>query len=175
MPFGQQAKDRRTDRPAALQQSVKIGCLTFPTNNCGKRGMRIPRLKLARIVPLNAVFALVYVLLSSVQPGLFASANATGFHADNGIALSSEVRDDRAAEDTKHDVHSDAVADSEAADHHGSSANDNTSCEVHCAPIHCVAVDHSGVFPPSIGCPPEINLVVLQPGDPAELKRPPRA
>jgi hypothetical protein len=173
-PFGQQAKDHYPQRLGALQQSVKIGCLTFPTNNCGKRGMRIPRLKLARVVPLNAVFALVFVLLSCVQPGLFASANATGFHADNGIALSSELRDHHAV-DAKHGSHSEALQGDEATDHHGSSTKNDASCEVHCAPIHCVPVDHSGVFPPSIGCPPEINLVVLQPGEPAELNRPPRA
>jgi hypothetical protein len=162
-------------RLGAVQQSVKIGCLTFPTNTCGKRGMRIPRLKLARVVPLRAVLALVFVIVSSVQPALFASANVAGVRADNGIQLSSELRDDRAVDETKHGAHSDAVADNEAADHHGSSTNNNTGCEVHCAPIHCVPVDHSGVFPPSIGCAPEINLVVLQPAEPAELKRPPRA
>jgi hypothetical protein len=133
--------------------------------------MGIRRIKLAQILPLRAVLALAFIVLSSLQPGLFASANATGFHADNGIALSVQIRDHHATH-TGHGDHAKSVAD-EQVDHHGSKAKD-ASCEVHCVPIHGVPASCADVFPPSVGCVPEETQLVLQPGEPAELKRPPR-
>jgi hypothetical protein len=132
------------------------------------------RIKVANIMPLRAAFALAFVVLSSLQPGLFANANATGFHADNGITLSAGSPDHQHAAHRGHHDHADAVA-ADKSGHHSSGSESDTSCEVHCAPIHCVPADWSPVFPPSVGCAPETTLAVLQPREPVELKRPPRA
>jgi hypothetical protein len=132
--------------------------------------MGIGRIEFAQILPLRAVLVLAFIVLSSLQPGLFANANATGFHADNGMTLSTQVHDHAA--DAGHGDHAKAAADDQN-DHHGSNAKD-ASCEVHCAPIHGFPAGYSAVFSPSVGCTPEAMLAVLQPGEPAELKRPPR-
>jgi hypothetical protein len=164
--------EHRGPRFPALQQSVKGGCLTFAANSCGKWVMTLGRFKLAQFAPLRAALALVFIVLSSVQPGLFATANATGLHADNGMMLSSQDRDHQTG-DGQHDHHDQAVADTEADDDDPGTST-NASCEVHCAPIHGFPADFSPVFPAFAACPPEMALVAFQPGDLAELKRPPR-
>jgi len=149
--------------------------------------MRIERFNVANIIPLRAVLALAFIVLSSLQPGLFADANATGFHADNGITLSADTHDDHAADagqnghaaavaadEVDHHSSSSAVAAGEA-DHRSSSTADNTGCEVHCVPLHGVAADCSPVLLPSVGCVPEVAVEVLQPAEHVEFVRPPRS
>jgi hypothetical protein len=131
--------------------------------------MRIGRFQLAQFPPLRAVVALAFVVLSSLQPGLFGNANATGFHGSHGKVFSVQIRDHHAS----HAGHHHAKAADEQADQHDSNLKD-AGCEVHCAPIHGVPAGCSPVLPPSNGCVPEATLMVLQPGEPVELKRPPR-
>jgi hypothetical protein len=133
--------------------------------------MRLGRFKLAQFLPLRAALVLVFIVLSSVQPGLFATANATGFHADSGMMLSLDGHDHQ-SKDGQHDHHGKVVAD---ADDDSPGTNSSASCQVHCAPIQGFPADYSPVFPPFAGCAPEMALVVFQPGEPAELNRPPRA
>jgi hypothetical protein len=157
-----------------MQQSVNADGLTLDANSCGKGTMMgVGRIKLAIAMPLRAAFALAFIVLSSLQPGLFANANATGFHADNGITLSADVPDHHSV-DGGHDGHAEAVAP-DAADHHGSSSANDTSCEVHCAPIHGFPAAYQPVLQASVGCRPEVAVAVLQPSAHAEFIRPPRS
>lgn len=135
--------------------------------------MTIGRFKVASIVPIRAVLALAFVVLSSLQPGLFANANATGFHADNGITLSADVNDHHSA-DAGHRGHADVLVIDEA-EHSDSTTADDAGCEVHCAPLHGVPAQYSPVLPTSAGCIPQVEVDVLQPGEHAEFIRPPRS
>jgi hypothetical protein len=135
--------------------------------------MRIGRFEVANIRPIRAAFVFAFIVLSSLQPGLFANANATGFHADNGITLSADGPDHHHVAEGG-DGHSEAVA-ADNADHHGSSSANDTSCEVHCAPLHCFPAAYAPVLQSSVGCRPEIALAVLLPGEHAEFIRPPRS
>lgn len=134
--------------------------------------MSIRRYTIARTAPLRAALLLVFVILSAVHPGLFASASATGLHSDMRMAMASDTGDHHSA-DAGHLTHLKSM-DDKASSHHSSSA-DNTSCEVHCTPLQGVAADCLPVFPPFVGCVPQVTQVVLQPMEPTELKRPPRA
>jgi hypothetical protein len=124
---------------------------------------------LARSAPLRVALLFVFVILSAVHPGLFATANATGFHADNGITSAADS--DHHSADAGH-AHPPKAAVEKASDN--DSGVDETSCEVHCAPLHGVPADCVPIFPPFVGCAPEATHAVLQSGEPAELKRPPR-
>lgn len=100
------------------------------------------RISIAGIAPLRAVLAVVFLVMSSLQPGLFATANATGFHSDSGVILQVE----ESAHDTGGHVgdHEDAAAAAETdvdEKHSGGEKSADESCEVHCAPAHAVPVD----------------------------------
>jgi hypothetical protein len=131
------------------------------------------RIKLAITVPLRAALAFAFIVLSSFQPGLFAIANATGFH-DHDAAVSAAVPGhDHHAVEGGHDGHAGMVA-GDKADHHGSIGPNDTSCEVHCAPINGVPAEYQPVLQGSVGCRPDVAVAVLQPGEHTKFIRPPR-
>lgn len=113
--------------------------LTNQANNCPKGSMMtFGRISILGIIPLPAVVAVVFLVLSALQPGLFATANATGFHSDAGMNLADE---DHSHEMGGHD-HGAAADDSDMSEHdHGTKNSSEKSCEVHCAPAHAVPVD----------------------------------
>jgi hypothetical protein len=95
------------------------------------------RISILGNVPLRAMIAVVFLLMSALQPGLFATANATGFHSDARMNL--------AAEEHSHEMggHQSAAADGvDMSEHnHGTRNSSEKSCDVHCAPAHAVPVD----------------------------------
>lgn len=96
------------------------------------------RISILGSIPLRAVLAVVFLLMSALQPGLFATANATGFHSDAGMNLPAEGH---SHEMDGHD-HGAAADDSDMSEHdHGTKNSSEKSCEVHCAPAHAVPVD----------------------------------
>ncbi|MBA3449141.1 MAG: hypothetical protein H0T56_16360 [Pseudaminobacter sp.] len=113
---------------------------------------------MGRTVSLRAALALVFLLMSALQPGLFASANATGFHSDSGMTL-------RAKEPvTQAGAHSHAHDDSSAADvakseadekmhHHDSKTLSDQSCDAHCAPANAIPVSCPHVERMAARCP----------------------
>jgi hypothetical protein len=113
--------------------------LTNQANNCPQGTMRnLSRISIAGLAPLRVVLAVAFLLMSALQPGMFAAANATGFHSDAGMNL--------AAEEHSHDMgdhgHGAAADDSDMSEHdHGTKNSSEKSCEVHCAPAHAVPVD----------------------------------
>jgi hypothetical protein len=112
--------------------------LTNQANNCPKGTMRnLGRISILGNMPLRAVLAVVFLVMSTLQPGLFAAANATGFHSDAGMNL--------AAEDHSHEMggHQSAAADDvDMPEHnHDTTNSSEKSCDVHCAPAHAVPVD----------------------------------
>jgi hypothetical protein len=140
------------------------------------------RISIAGMVPLRAVVALVFLLLSSLQPGLFATANATGFHADNGMKqLSASVASD-GDQAGRHDHagrHTHYVADkgehgAPAKHHHGEGKSSDTSCKVHCAGTQAVPVGCPSLMQPSSGCVALAVFAAFRPAEPAEFVKPPR-
>jgi hypothetical protein len=96
------------------------------------------RISIIGNIPLRTVLAVVFLVMSALQPGLFATANATGFHSDAGMNLPAE---DHSHEMGGHD-HGAAADDSDMSEHdHGTKNSSEKSCEVHCAPAHAVPVD----------------------------------
>lgn len=99
---------------------------------------KLGRISILGNIPLRAVLAVVFLVMSTLQPGLFATANAMGFHSDTGMNLSAQ---DDSHEMDGHD-HGVAADDVDMSEHdHGSKNSSEKSCEVHCAPAHAVPVD----------------------------------
>lgn len=122
----------------------------------------------------KALLAALFLVLSSLQPGLFAAANATGFHADGGMALSVEQP---ASHEAGHAGHSAAAADhdQQAQKYHHSEGAKNKSCEIHCAPILAVPVDCPVLGEPSARCFVPALASPLPLGEYAEFIQPPRS
>jgi hypothetical protein len=103
------------------------------------------RTSIAGVAPLQALFAIVFLLMTALQPGLFATANATGFHTDAGITLRTEkpVRDVAGHVCCYADQASaaDTVSDDAIVHQYGDKTPSDKSCEVHCAPAYAVPVD----------------------------------
>lgn len=110
---------------------------------------RLGRTPVIGIAPLRAVLAVVFLLLSALQPGLFATA--AGFHADSAGTLAVEDAVQEAADSHVHEHVSEATtAESASADtgpqvHNGGGTPADKSCEVHCAPAHAVLVACPGI------------------------------
>lgn len=127
--------------------------------------------------------AVLFFTLSSLQPGLFAAANATGFHSDGGMALSMQGSAAQAG-DASHAGHgSDHARHGAATDdggqgarhHHQPQDAKDKSCEIHCAPVLAVPVDCPILKRPSARCFAPAPAARLPLGDYAELIHPPRS
>lgn len=103
------------------------------------------RITIDRSGSLRAALAFVFLLMSALQPGLFASASASGFHSDSGMTL--KVTEPA----TQVEAHPHAYDDASAADvaktdaeatmhHHDGKTLSDQSCEVHCAPANAIPV-----------------------------------
>lgn len=137
------------------------------------------RIAIVEAASLRAVFAIVFLLMSALQPGLFAHANATGFHADAGMTVGVEepaphpVAHQHAREDKASNA--EVVSDdfgTMAQPPSGKSAD--KSCEVHCAPAHAVLVICPEVERVAVSCFAPAVATVLPLGEYDALIRPPR-
>ncbi|MER8825504.1 hypothetical protein NKH73_08010 [Mesorhizobium sp. M0938] len=120
------------------------------------------------------MLAVVFLVMSALQPGLFATANATGFHA--GADLQAGI--DLQAETSAHDMgHHDATAtdDTDTSEHHhGTKQSADKSCEVHCAPANAVPVDCPDLEHVVSRCFAPVVDVALPLGEYTALIRPPK-
>ena len=104
--------------------------------------------------PLRAALAVLFLILSSVQPALFA-AGVNGFQGGKASASTMEPHD--GGEAHRHDAHHETaqidLADVEenCQNHHGVNGNDK-SCEVHCAPGQAVPVECPIIEPVFASC-----------------------
>jgi hypothetical protein len=122
---------------------------------------------------LRAMLAVVFLVMSALQPGLFATANATGFHA--GADFQAGV--DSQAETPAHDMgdHGAMADDTDRSEHHhGAKQSADKSCEVHCAPANAVPVDCPDLELVVSRCFAPVVAVTLPLGEYAALIRPPR-
>jgi hypothetical protein len=111
------------------------------------------------------MLAVVFLVMSALQPGLFATANATGFHA--GVHVKAET----------HDMgHHGATADDAdtSEHHHGDKQSSDKTCEVHCAPAHAVPVECPDLEHVVSRCFASVVAVTLPLGEYAALIRPPK-
>ncbi|TIL72649.1 MAG: hypothetical protein E5Y70_20475 [Mesorhizobium sp.] len=116
--------------------------MTNQTNNCPKGMMtNVGRISILGNIPLRAMLAVVFLVMSALQPGLFATANATGFHAGTDLQAGMHLQDETSAHDMGH--HGATADDADTSDHHhdGAKQSSDKSCEVHCAPANAVPVD----------------------------------
>ncbi|MCF6119947.1 hypothetical protein L2449_24230 [Mesorhizobium muleiense] len=119
------------------------------------------------------MLAVVFLVMSALQPGLFATANATGFHAGTDLQAGMHLQDETSAHDMGH--HGATADDADTSDHHhGDKQSSDKSCEVHCAPanavpVECPDLEHvvSRCFAPGVD-------VTLPLGEYAALIRPPK-
>ena len=99
---------------------------------------KLGRISILGNIPLRAVLAVVFLVMSALQPGLFATANATGFHSDAGMNIPVENH----SHEMGGHVHGAPADDVDMSEHdHGTTNSSEKSCEVHCAPAHAVPVD----------------------------------
>jgi hypothetical protein len=121
------------------------------------------------------MLAVVFLVMSALQPGLFANANAAGLHGGAGLSLGIEnpVHD---ASDHRHGhVHEAAVDDEgQKGSHHGSKTSTDKGCEVHCAPAQAVPVACPEIAPVVSRCFAPAVATILPLGEYAALIRPPR-
>jgi hypothetical protein len=135
----------------------------------------VGKISMAGIALLRAVLATAFLLMSALQPGLFAAANAKGFHSDAGITLSAHkpVQDVR-PHVHDHDVEADATDASSKSHHGGAKKSDGKSCEVHCAPAQAVPVEWPVLGNTLVRCFAAATAAVMSLCEYAELVRPPR-
>ena len=129
------------------------------------------RISIARIASLRAMLAVVFLVMSSLQPGLFAGANATGFHSDSGVTLQVEKSHHDSGGHGDHNIADDKDVDEKHPDGE-KSANDD--CEVHCAPAHAVPVDCPDISRTASRCFAVTVAAVLPLGAYSTLIRPPK-
>lgn len=132
-----------------------------------------PCSRIAKLVALRAALAFAFVVFASFQPGMFTMANTMAFEADGGSFAAGDVDQDA------HAAHLDPSAVNEEPDGHASSSHDQKSqsekaCEVHCAPAQAVPVECPPMSRQALRCFVAAVMVAMQPGEYAELIRPPR-
>lgn len=121
-------------------------------------------------------FAIAFILLSALQPGLFAVANAAGMHGDPGTERSMAEHADHHAGSDHHGHDTTHVVRDRSIDEHDDALNgDQTSCEVHCAPAHAVPVDDQALPRPLAGSFDTAVETSLSYGLALEFTRPPRS
>ncbi|RWQ07694.1 hypothetical protein [Mesorhizobium sp.] len=142
--------------------------LTNQPNNCRKGLMRtLGRFTILGNAPLRAMLAVLFLVMSALQPGLFATANATGFHA--GVHLQAET--------AAHDMgdHGATADDADTSEHHhGAKQSADKSCEAHCAPANAVPVDCPDLEHVVSRCFAPVVAVTLPLGEYTALIRPPK-
>lgn len=150
--------------------------MTNQANNGPKGTMKdLGRISILGSIPLRAMLAVIFLVMSAVQPGLFANANAVGLHGDGGLSpgIENPVHDDS---DHGHGHVHDASVDDEGqkGSHHGSGTSADKGCEVHCAPAHAVPVACPEIAPVVSRCFPPAAATTLPFGEYAALIRPPQ-
>jgi hypothetical protein len=123
--------------------------------------------------PLRAALAFVFLIMSSLQVGFFASASmVVGLHAMEKSVAASDSPVPHATS-AGHEHHAADAPDH--GDRDKSGALGDKSCEVHCAPVHGVPAGCPPLPEPAVGCHPEPTFAALRPGGFPEFIRPPRA
>jgi hypothetical protein len=119
----------------------------------------------------RVALALVFLLISSLQGTLFASAGAYGMMAATDATHHQMVAGDAAS---AHHHHQTADADVTGHDAHGSKSIADKACEVHCAPASALVVNTADIVHAEGRCfAPAITSVLID-GNYAEFIRPPR-
>jgi hypothetical protein len=150
--------------------------LTNQANNRPKGTMRyLGRISILGNMPLRAVLAVVFLVMSALQPGLFANANAAALHGGAGLSLAIENPVHDASDHQHRHAHKASVDDEgQKGSHHGSKTAADKGCEVHCAPAHAVPVECPDIAPVISRCFPPAVATILPLGEYAALVRPPR-
>ncbi|PSM19858.1 hypothetical protein C7T96_01955 [Nitratireductor sp. StC3] len=133
-------------------------------------------IKLMYAAPLRLALAILFLALTSVQPGLFSLASAKGLavkpaevaqgHTPHAVA-------DHAHEDGHHAGPDTGHAQSKV-QHHKSGKFSDGGCEVHCAPVTAVPVDCPFPQWPASSGHGAICIVALVDGETSVLAKPPR-
>ncbi len=125
----------------------------------------------------KALFAALFLLLSALQPGLFAAANATGSHEDGGISFLAEAPGSGKTVQSTHGAdHGDeaSAGTADGQDHHGAKKSVENSCRVHCAPTQAVPVDCPDIKPVPARCFAPVVLGTLPLGEYTVHPKPPK-
>ncbi|RWA75381.1 MAG: hypothetical protein EOQ28_09805 [Mesorhizobium sp.] len=130
------------------------------------------QITIAGIAQLRVMLAVVFLVLSCLQPGLFASANASGFHGDyEATLLVEKSHHDSAGHVGDHSSTAESDADEKRPDGEKSAGDD---CEVHCAPAHAVPVECPQIVGAASRCFAVSVATVLPLGAYSTLIRPPK-
>lgn len=149
--------------------------LTNRTATGPSEGMtRFGRKRLMDVAPFQAVLAVVFLLVTALQPGLFAAANAMGLH-DHGGMFGTERRVEAIQGHADSHLDKAHVAWPSVKSHHGhDTKSDGKSCEVHCAPAQAVPAGWLLFEHALARCYAAVTPAVLPLWDFGELIRPPK-
>ncbi|MVA97991.1 hypothetical protein GN330_12125 [Nitratireductor sp. CAU 1489] len=157
---------------------AQISHLTWSTRIKLIRAMQIGHaIKLMYAAPLRLALAFLFLLLTSVQPGLFSMASAKGLTATMPAEVT-QVHTSHAVADHAHEGGHHAGVDSGHAQskvqHHKGGKFAGGGCEVHCAPVTAVPVDCPFPQWPASSGHGAICIVALVDGETSVLAKPPR-
>lgn len=134
------------------------------------------RKQMMGFAPLKTVWSILFLLMTAVQPGFFATANATGLHSDAGMILGvDKLAEDVGGHEQGHHGEADASQSPSKAHVDGAKKSSDKSCEVHCAPAQAVPVEWPAFGHALVRRFAVHRFAVLQHGEYAELNRPPRS
>ena len=128
-------------------------------------------MRLVGSAQFRVALALVFLLVSSLQGTLFASAGSFSQMNAKSAAHHEMVADD-AAGVHQHGPMADAAAPDQ--EHHGGKSMSDKGCEVHCAPASAVPVNYIDIEHAVGRCFAQSVATVLIDGNYAECIRPPR-
>lgn len=128
---------------------------------------------IAKVRLLRAALLVAFAALISLQPGLFAIANASATHAQTVAGPVVKGHDHHAASSIEH-AHDAQMENGAVVDHHGVRKASGKSCQVHCAPAAALLVEYSPLPAPEPTSHATPALVVLTDGDAVEFIEPPR-
>ena len=127
-----------------------------------------------RLLPLRAAFALVFLLMTSFQPGFFAMASASGHAYAETVEVTANR--DHSHAGVRHHHEASAETHQHSTKHeHRSGKHADKSCEVSCAPCAAVLSEYPGFLQVNGHCHAAEAVVVAELGGAGELNRPPRS
>ena len=127
---------------------------------------------MASAILLRLALAVVLVVVSSLQPALFASAGGK-HHETAALVLVIEAGSgDHADAHRKH--HASTETERHSADHAHQKRFSDKSCEIHCAPVTALPVDCPAFGRAPGACHGTVAIAVLLGNAYGDLARPPR-
>lgn len=140
------------------------------------RGMKVGHaITVMYAAPLRLALAFLFLLLTSVQPGLFSMASAKNLTSAKPAEVTQAHTSHEAADHGhRHHAGADGGHAQSKVQHHKGGKFSDSGCEVHCAPVTALPVDCPFLRQPASGGHGVTRIVALVDGETSVLAKPPR-